>query len=93
MALFQSSCRKKKDEPVSKICANQVLYNKGDTIKLENCSDNYTKQRWRLPDGTQSTGKTVYFVPATVGFYKFTLYVSNDDFVYDYESYTYIEVK
>lgn len=93
LALFNSSCRKKKDEPVSKICASKTLYNKGDTIKLENCSDNYTKQRWRFPDGTQSTDKVIYYVPATVGFYKFTLYVSNSDYVYDYESYTYVEVK
>lgn len=93
MSLFQISCRKKKNEPVSKICASKTVYNKTDTIKLENCSEDYTKQRWRLPDGTQSTEKNIYFVPPTVGSYKFTLYVSNDDFVYDYESYTYIEVK
>lgn len=93
ISLFQMSCRKKKGEPNSKICASKLVYAKKDTVMLENCSDNYTKQRWLLPDGTQSTASKVSFVPPTVGTYKFTLYVSNEDFIYDYESYLYVEVK
>jgi hypothetical protein len=92
-SLVHSSCRKKKGEPKSIICTDKMVYAKTDTVKLTNCSENFTKQRWLLPDGTQSTAAAVYFVPPTVGSYKFSLYVSNDDFIYDYESFKYIEVK
>ena len=92
MVVLATSCRKKAGEPEAKICANKTSYVKQDTIILENCSKNFTKQRWILPDGTHTTNGTVYFVPASVGTYKFSLYVSNDDYIYDYEAYTYIDV-
>lgn len=93
VTLTNTSCRRKSGEPKSKICQSKPSYSKFDTIKLENCSTNSNRQRWLLPDGTQSQTPTIYFVPPSVGFYKFTLYVGNDDYIYDYESYVYVEVK
>jgi|JI10StandDraft_1071094.scaffolds.fasta_scaffold1677846_1 hypothetical protein len=91
--LTQTGCRKKRGEPLSRICLDKLTYFKGDTVRLQNCSENFTTQRWSLPDGTVSNAKDIVYVPPTFGTYKFTLYVNNDDFIYDYESYVFIEVK
>lgn len=83
----------KKGEPEALICFSKKSYVLSDTIRVENCSKKYTKQRWVLPDGTQSTGDYAYFIPTTSGTFKFTLYVSNDKFVNEFEASQNVEVK
>jgi hypothetical protein len=84
---------KKEANPCLVFVVDKLTYFKGDTVRLQNCSENFTTQRWSLPDGTVSNAKDIVYVPPTFGTYKFTLYVNNDDFIYDYESYVFIEVK
>lgn len=79
------SC-KRKGEPEPKICTDRNDYRLTDTIRLTNCSENYTAQRWLLPDGTQSTAATVYFVPQAPIAYTFRLFVTNEDFVQEYQA-------
>lgn len=83
--LFLFACSKK-GEPFAEICSNKVSYFLKDTIRVDNCSKNYTKQRWLLPDGTISYGDYAYFIPTTSGTFTFKLYVSNDKFVNDFET-------
>jgi hypothetical protein len=77
---------KRKGEPVPKICTSKENYKYTDTIRLENCSDRYTKQRWLMPDGSQSTASVVYFVPTAPITYQFRLYVTDENFVQEYEA-------
>ena len=67
LALFLFACDKK-GEPFAEICSNKVSYKLTDTIRVDNCSKRYTKQRWLLPDGTISYGDYAYFIPTTSGF-------------------------
>ncbi len=85
VALFAVSCDKK-GEPFAEICLSKPSYKLTDTIRVDNCSERYTKQRWLLPDGTTSYGDYVYFIPTTSGTYTFKLFVSNDKFVNDFET-------
>lgn len=85
-ALFIFAC-KKKGEPEPLICVAKDNYKVKDTIAVSNCSKKYIKERWILPDGTQTNNSTVYFVPPTSGTYRFTLFVSNDKFVNEYQTY------
>ena len=84
LAIFVLSCDKK-GEPFAAICFSKPSYKLTDTIRVDNCSKKYTKQRWLLPDGTTSYGDYVYYIPTTSGKFTFTLYVSNDEFVNDFE--------
>ncbi|MBK8145326.1 MAG: hypothetical protein IPK62_10215 [Bacteroidetes bacterium] len=92
MSLFLFACDKK-GEPFAEICSTKETYQLTDTIKVVNCSTNYTKQRWLLPNGTISYGDYAYFVPTTSGVFTFKLYVSNDKFVNDFETVKNITVK
>ncbi|HMT35302.1 MAG: PKD domain-containing protein [Bacteroidetes bacterium] len=85
LALFLFACDKK-GEPFAEICSNKVSYKLTDTIRVDNCSKRYTKQRWLLPDGTISYGDYAYFIPTTSGVFTFKLFVSNDEFVNDFEA-------
>lgn len=76
----------KNGEPFPEICSSKVTYNLTDTIRVDNCSKRYTKQRWLLPDGTISYGDYAYFIPTTSGTFTFRLYISNDKFVNDFEA-------
>ena len=89
--LIVTSCKRKK-EPFPKICPNKTSYSINDTVQVVNCSEDFTKQRWILPDGSTSTQGTVYFVPSTPGSYLFTLFVSNNDYISDYKVTQYITV-
>jgi hypothetical protein len=80
-----ASC-KRKGEPEPKICTDKNDYRLTDTIRLTNCSENYTGQRWLLPDGTQSTASSVYFVPQAPIAYTFRLFVTDEDFVQEYQA-------
>ncbi len=82
--MFVTACQRKK-EPFPKICPNKPSYKVNDTMQVVNCSKDFTKQRWVLPDGSTSTQGTVYFVPTTPGSYLFTLFVSNADYISDYK--------
>ncbi len=84
-AIFLASCDKN-GEPFAQICSSKVSYSLTDTIRVDNCSKRYTKQRWLLPDGTTSYGDYAYFIPTTSGTFTFKLYVSNDKFVNDFEA-------
>jgi hypothetical protein len=86
LAVIAVGC-KKKGEPYPRICTDKNDYRIVDTIRLENCSERYTKQRWVMPDGSQSTAAYVYFVPPTAATsYTFRLYVTDEDFVQEYEA-------
>ena len=85
LAIFLFACDKK-GEPFSEICSTKVSYKLTDTIRVDNCSKRYTKQRWLLPDGTISYGDYAYFIPTTSGVFTFKLFVSNDEFVNDFEA-------
>ena len=85
LAPFLFACDKK-GEPFAEICSNKVSYKLTDTIRVDNCSKRYTKQRWLLPDGTISYGDYAYFIPTTSGVFTFKLFVSNDEFVNDFEA-------
>ena len=82
---------KKRGEPDAKICASKDVYKISDTLKMVNCSERSTKQRWVMPDGTKSTDNQVYYVPTGAGNYAFTIYVSDDDFISEY-AHTYTAV-
>lgn len=89
--LFIISC-KRRGEPVPAICTKEsitqgdnVTIRLTDTLALVNCSKRSTKQRWVMPDGGSSTNETAYFVPTSTGTFQVRLYVSNDDFVNEYE--------
>ena len=77
---------KRKGEPFPRICTPKQDYVMGDTIKLTNCSDRYTKERWVMPDGVTSTANTVYFIPLAPITYTFKLYVTDEDFVQEFEA-------
>jgi hypothetical protein len=77
---------KRKGEPFPRICSNKEVYKMGDTIKVSNCSDRYTKQRWLMPDNTQSTADYAYFVPLSSDSFTFRLYVTDENFVQEYEA-------
>lgn len=83
-ALFYACA--KKGEPFSQICMIEKTYHVGDTVRLDNCSKKYEKQRWLLPDSTTSTGDYVYYVANHPGQFVFRLYVTNSKFVNDFES-------
>lgn len=92
ISLFIFSC-KRKGEPVALICTesnitvgNVVTMKASDTLVLVNCSKRYTKQRWVMPDGGTSTNETVYFIPTSLDTVLVRLFVSNDDFVNEYEA-------
>lgn len=85
MVLAATGC-KRKGEPIPKICTSKTDYRMTDTIRLDNCSERYTKQRWLLPDGSQSTAAYVYFVPTAPISYTFRLYVTDEDYVQEYEA-------
>jgi hypothetical protein len=85
LAIFVFACDKK-GEPFAEICLSKPSYKLTDTIRVDNCSERYTKQRWLLPDGTTSYGDYAYFIPTTPGTYTFKLFVSNDKFVNDFET-------
>ena len=85
LAIFLFACDKK-GEPFAEICSTKVSYKLTDTIRVDNCSKRYTKQRWLLPDGTISYGDYAYFIPTTSGVFTFKLFVSNDEFVNDFEA-------
>lgn len=74
----------KPGEPDARICPGKDSYKTTDTIKMINCSLRSQKQRWVLPDGTQSTDNEVFYIPNGAGVYNFTIYVSDDDFVNEY---------
>lgn len=77
---------KRKGEPFPRICTPKEDFFMKDTIKLSNCSERYTKQRWVMPDGSVSTTTDVYFVPSAPITYTFKLYVTDEDFVQEYEA-------
>lgn len=77
---------KRKGEPFPRICTSKEEFSMKDTIKLTNCSERYTKQRWVMPDGSTSTASYVYFIPTAPITYSFKLYVSDEDFVQEYEA-------
>lgn len=83
--LLSISCRRP-GAPDPKICSSKTSYVLADTIKLENCSKRYTKQRWLLPDGSQSTSGNIFFKAPSPGSYQFRLFVSDEDFVNEYEA-------
>lgn len=85
------ACKRKK-APEPQICFGKEVYKYKDTISVSNCSKNYTKMRWVLPDGTQSTTESIYFVAPSPGNYLFTLYISNADFVNEFKTIKYITV-
>lgn len=91
IAVFAIAC-KRRGEPKPIICINDKVYKTLDTITVVNCSERYTKQRWVLPDGASSNNNTVFFVPIEAGTYTFKLYVSDDDFVNEYEAIRQIDV-
>ena len=77
---------KRTGEPFPRICTPKEEFNMTDTIKLTNCSERFTKQRWVMPDGSTSTASFVYFIPTAPITYTFKLYVSDEDFVQEYEA-------
>jgi hypothetical protein len=79
------SC-KRNGEPYPRICTPKEDFNMKDTIKLSNCSERYTKQRWVMPDGSTSLASDVYFIPSAPITYTFKLYVTDEDFVQEYEA-------
>ena len=90
---------KRRGEPVPKICPqgkevidNKVTIKLTDTLILVNCSERFTKLRWEMPDGGTSTQETVFYVPSTIGIFDAHLFVSNNDFVNEYEAVQQIEV-
>lgn len=90
--LFAISC-KRKGEPYPRICTETneavddfVTMKLSDTLTLVNCSKRYTKQRWVMPDGGTSTQETVYFIPTGLDTFTIRLFVSDDDFVNEYEA-------
>ncbi|MBL7755489.1 MAG: hypothetical protein JNM44_13525 [Chitinophagaceae bacterium] len=83
--LFLIACRRP-GAPEPLICSDKTVYKVLDTMRVNNCSKNFSKQRWVLPDGSPSTLESVYFVATTPGIYTFKLYVSDDDFVNEYET-------
>lgn len=92
VSLMAISC-KRKGEPHPLICTeaaitsgNLVTVKLGDTLVLVNCSERYTRQHWVMPDGGTSTGERVYFIPTGVDTFSVRLFVSNDDFVNEYEA-------
>lgn len=92
LTLFALAC-KRKGEPFPRICtetvttvAEEVTIKLTDTLALVNCSERYSKQRWVMPDGATSNKETVYFVPPYIGDFIVKLYVSDDDFVNEYEA-------
>ncbi|MBP9933070.1 MAG: hypothetical protein KBF25_05205 [Chitinophagaceae bacterium] len=85
------SCRRP-GAPEPLICSDRSVYQVLDTIKMNNCSKNFSKQRWILPDGSPSTLESVYYVAQNPGIYTFKLYVSDDDFVNEYETMYQIQV-
>jgi len=98
IALFAISCQRR-GEPVARICTEanissgeNVTVHLNDTLVLVNCSERYTKQRWLIPGGGTSNDETAYFVPTTVGFFNVYLYVSDEDFVNEYEAVKIVEV-
>ena len=78
--------------PEPQICFGKEAYKYKDTISVSNCSKNYTKMRWVMPDGTQTTAESIYFVPSAPGNYLFTLYIGNADFVNEFKTTKYITV-
>ena len=92
LSLLAISC-KRKGEPHPLICTeaaitqgNLVTVKLGDTLVLVNCSENFTRQRWVMPDGGSSIGEKVYFIPTGIDTFTVRLFVSNDDFVNEYEA-------
>ncbi len=92
LSLLFFAC-KRKGEPVPLICTESatavgdvVTIHLKDTLALVNCSTHYTKQRWVMPDGGSSNNPTVYFIPAGLDTVTVHLFVSNDDFVNEYEA-------
>jgi hypothetical protein len=84
---------KRKGEPEPRICTqakeslnDDVTIKITDTLTLINCSKRYTYQRWEMPDGATSTKETVYFVPDGIGLFVVKLFVSDDDFVNEYQA-------
>jgi hypothetical protein len=84
---------KKKGEPIPRICVetkdaidDQVTIKYDDTLALVNCSERFSNQRWVMPDGGSSTDASVYFVPPALGSYTVRLYVSNKEFLNEYEA-------
>ena len=84
---------KRSGEPIPRICTQTnnavndlVTIKLGDTLALVNCSEKSTRQRWVMPDGGNSTQETVYFIPSNVDTYTVRLFVSNNDFVNEYQA-------
>lgn len=86
VVLAAVACRKKKGEPKPRICTNKEFYKVNDTMTLENCSLNSTRQKWILPDGTTSLNPIIKYVVNQSGDFTFRLYVGNENFVQDYEA-------
>jgi hypothetical protein len=89
----------RRGEPVPLICTeakisvnDQVTIRQSDTLVLVNCSKRFSKQRWELPNGGTSTSETVYYIPESTGTFEIRLFVSNDDFVNEYEAVKYVVV-
>ena len=92
LSIVLFSC-KRRGEPVPHICTESktaagdlVTIKLTDTLALVNCSTHYTKQRWVMPDGGTSMNPTVYFIPTSFDTVTVHLFVSNDDFVNEYEA-------
>ncbi|MBK7763361.1 MAG: hypothetical protein IPI46_08295 [Bacteroidetes bacterium] len=90
--LMAVSC-KRNGEPYPRICTETneeindlVTMKLADTLTLVNCSKRYNKQRWVMPDGGTSTQETVYFIPSGLDTFTIRLFVSDDDFVNEYEA-------
>ena len=84
---------KRKGAPYPLICTEAnitagdlITIKQTDTLVLVNCSKNYSKQRWVMPDGGTSTNETVYFIPTGIDTFLVRLYVGDDDFLNEYEA-------
>lgn len=92
LSLLFFAC-KRKGEPFPRICTESantvgdvVTMKLTDTLVLVNCSEHYTKQRWVMPDGGSSVNPTVYFIPSGLDTVIVRLFVSNDDFLNEFEA-------
>ena len=82
--ILMASCVKPK-EPQARICPDDpVVIRFGDTLELENCSENFETQRWELPDNAFSTQRKVAIASNTPLSFLVKLAVRNADYARDY---------
>jgi hypothetical protein len=83
-----------RNEPKAFICPESPLVIFiDDTLELNNCSKNYTRQRWDMPNGAVSTQDKIKFTSDVDGTFVVKLTIGNDDWANDYVTKTTIIVK